>query len=211
MKIDCHTWFEHGVGRPSRRRGFTLTEMMIAMTIFIMALTSMIAVHLFGLRMFELAKAKLGASDEARTGLATMLDDIRGGVLVQVGTGTVSSFVGVSNGAIWRGNAIQIYPTNNPDSPVFIRYYMDSNANVSQLRRICNGQTTPEIILRAVSNYAVFTAEDYTNGLLTNKNQNYVIGMFLQITQLYTPLIGIRTGGVFEYYQLRAKATPRLK
>ena len=209
MKIQCQSWFDHGVSRPPRRGGFTLTEMMVAMTIFIMALVSMLAVHIFGLRMFELAKAKLGASDEARTSLSSMLDDIRGNVLVQVGIGTAGSFVSASNGAIWRGNAIQIYPTNNPNSAVFIRYYLDSN--VSQLRRITNGQTTPEILLRAISNYTIFTAEDYTNGILTNFNQNYVIGMFLQITQLYTPLIGIRTGGVFEYYQLRAKATPRLK
>lgn len=185
-----------------------MTEMMIAMTIFIMALTSMLAVHIFGLRMFELAKAKLGASDEARTSLASMLDDIRGSVLVQVGTGTVSSFVGASNGGVWRGNAIQIYPTNNPNSSVFVRYYVDTDG---KLLRLTNGQTRGEILLRAISNTTVFSAEDYTNAPVTNKNQNYVIGMFLQITQLYTPLIGIRTGSVFEYYQLRAKATPRSK
>jgi type II secretory pathway pseudopilin PulG len=208
MKIDCHTWFDSGRCRPLRRGGFTLTEMMIAMTVFVMAIVSLIAVHLFGMRMFELAKAKLGASDEARTSLASMLDEIRSNTLVQVGTGTVNSFVGASNGSFLRGNAIQIYPTNNPNSPVFVRYYVDTNN--AQLLRISSGQTTPKVLLRAVTNLAVFAAEDSTNGPLTNYTSKYVISMFLQITQLYTPLIGIKTGGVFEYYQIRSKATPRL-
>jgi type II secretory pathway pseudopilin PulG len=208
MKINCHTWFETDGCQPLRRGGFTLTEMMIAMTIFVMAIMSLIAVHLFGMRMFELAKAKLGASDEARTSLASMLDDIRSNTLVQVGTGTASSFICSSNGSLLKGNAIQIYPTNNPNSAIFVRYYVDpTNA---QLLRIANGQTSPKILLRAVTNSAVFAAEDFTNGPLTNANINYVISTFLQITQLYTPLIGIKTGSVFEYYQLRAKATPRM-
>ena len=38
--------------------------------------------HLMGIRMFEITKAKLGASDEARQAISMMIDEIRTAKLV---------------------------------------------------------------------------------------------------------------------------------
>jgi prepilin-type N-terminal cleavage/methylation domain-containing protein len=207
MKITCLNWFETGGSRPLWRGGFTLPEMMVAMTIFIMSIGMLIAVHIFGGRLFELSKAKLGASDEARTSLAYLLDEVRTNDLILVGTGDASSFTSVVDGVSQIGNAIQIHPSNSLACPTYVRYYMDA-ANF-QLCRIRNGETVPTTIVHAVTNYNVFTSEDALGTVLTNNNNNRVIGVFMQITQLYSPLIHIQTGGLFDYYQLRVKATRR--
>jgi hypothetical protein len=43
----------------------------------------MLSAHLFGMRMFEITKAKLGANDEARQAISLMMHEIRSGKLVR--------------------------------------------------------------------------------------------------------------------------------
>ena len=205
MKIKPIRWSERLVHQPLRRGGFTFVEIMIASTMFLMAIAALLTVHIFGLRLFELSKAKMGASDDVRTSLAYFLDEVRSNQLILVGTGNVSSFVGISSGSAQVGNAIQMYPTNNPASTTFVRYYLASN----QLMRITNGQITPKLLVHSVSNVNVFAGQDIFGNTQTNPSSCRVISMFFQITQLYSPSVPICTGSLFDFYQLRVKATRR--
>ena len=55
----------------TRPSAFTLVEVMIALTIMLMTLVGVLAVQFYGMKLFELTKSKLGASDDARTSWAT--------------------------------------------------------------------------------------------------------------------------------------------
>jgi hypothetical protein len=64
-------------------------------------------------------------------------------------------------------------------------------------------------VAHAISNQIVFTAEDYAGRILTNNENNRVIGLSLQFYQLQYPAIPIGPGNHFDYYQLRTKITRR--
>lgn len=189
----------------SARQAFTLVETMISMAIFTLVVLGMVSSHMFGMRLYELSKAKLGASDEARTSLSLLLDDVRAAKIVQVGQGDLNSFTECADGAQQRGNAVQVYPTTNLS--VFTRYYCDSADN--GLKRMTSSQTNATIILNAVSNSVVFTTEDAFGHILTNIHNNRVVGLTLQIYQLEYPAVTIGPGGLFNSYQLRSKMTRR--
>ena len=49
--------------------GYTLTELMIANALILMVMGGVIYSHLVGMQMYEITRAKLGASQEARRAL----------------------------------------------------------------------------------------------------------------------------------------------
>ena len=84
---------------------------------------------------------------------------------------------------------------------------MDSSDKT--LKWLTNGLTTPHIIVNAVSNSVVFSSEDANGTVLTNHQNNRVIGMVLQIYQLDDPTITIQPGGLFDYYRIHTRMTRR--
>lgn len=196
--------------RPSHRRflaslAFTLPEIMIAMTVLLLVLGGLIGSHVFGLRLLELAKSKMGASDEARAAIAKMMEEIRSAKLIRLGEGNLSSFTEVGVDALQKGSAVQIYPTTNFNA--FVRYFWDGADR--RLKRTTNGQTYVYIVANSISNQLVFTSEDYSGSTLTNNENNRVIGVTLQFFQLQFPTISIGPGSIYDFYQLRTKITRR--
>ena len=56
-----------GRGRwPMPDKGFTLPEILIAMTVFLLVLIGIIAANLFGLKMFQITKTKLNVTTWSR-------------------------------------------------------------------------------------------------------------------------------------------------
>jgi type II secretory pathway pseudopilin PulG len=53
---------------PGSGQGFTLPEMLIAMTVFMLMIGGIIAANLFGLRMFQVTATKLNATTWSRNG-----------------------------------------------------------------------------------------------------------------------------------------------
>ena len=196
-----------GTGRRERRSeaAFTITEVMISMAILTMVLAAIMSCHLFGLRMFELTKAKLGASDDARAAISSMVSEIRGAKLVRLGKGTLTTFTEVGLNSLQVGSAIQVYPSTNTNS--FVRYFWDVSDR--RLKRATNGAARAVVVASAVSNAMVFTSEDFTGKILTNNENNRVIGLNLQFYQLQYPTVSIGTGSYYDYYQLRTKITRR--
>ncbi len=195
---------------PNHRRflaslAFTLPEIMIAMSLLVTVLGGLISSHVFGLRLLELAKAKMGASDEARAAIAKMMEEIRSAKLIRIGNGTLSNFTEVGIDSVQEGSAVQIFPTTNRNA--FVRYFWDSADQ--RLKRTTNGQTYVFIVANSVSNSLVFTSEDYSGATLTNNQNNRVIGVTLQFFQLQYPSIPIGPGCYYDFYQLRTKITRR--
>jgi hypothetical protein len=184
---------------------FTLPEIMLAMTILLLVLGGLISSHIFGLRLMELAKSKLGASDEARTAIAKMMEEIRSAKLIRLGDGNLASFTEVAPDTLQKGSAVQIYPTTNFNA--YVRYFWDSGDR--RLKRTTNGMSFVYIVANSISNELVFTSENHAGTTLTNNENNRVIGVTLQFFQLQYPTVKIGPGSLYDFYQLRTKITRR--
>lgn len=193
--------------RPDLRsqRAFTIAEVMVTMAIILMVMAAVLSCHLFGMRMFELTKAKLGASDDARKAISLMVAEIRAAKRVRVGNGSLAGFNEVALNTQQKGSAIQIYPSTNTNS--FVRYFWD--AADRKLKRATNGASQASTIASSISNATVFTSEDFSGSILTNNENNRVIGLTLQFYQLQYPTVSIGPGNYYDYYQLRTKITRR--
>lgn len=186
-------------------RAYTLTEVMITMALVIVVFAAILSSHAFGMRLFEMTKAKLGASDDARGAVSTLVSEIRAAKTVRIGTGSLTSFAEAAANSPQAGNAVEIYPTTN--TGVFVRYYFDPDD--SKLKRATNNAAEAHVVAHSVTNRQVFTSEDFAGNVLTNAENNRVIGLTLHFCQLQYPTVAIGPGHHYDYYQLRTKITRR--
>ena len=187
------------------QRAFTLPEMFLSLTVFIMAMGGLIAAHLYGLRMFQVVSPKLGASDEARGAVGRLINDIRSAKLIRLGNGSLSSFTEVGINSNQLGSAIQVYPTL--DTNTYVRYFWD--ATDKRLKYTTNGSSSVYVIANSISNQLVFTAEDYAGHVQTNNYNNRVIGLLLQFFQIRYPQMPVGPGCYYDYYQFHIRITRR--
>jgi type II secretory pathway pseudopilin PulG len=200
----------HSIAPQRRTRGlassaFTLPEVLVTMALIMLVLGGLVGSQLFGMRLLELTKSKMGASDEARAAVAKMMDEIRAAKRIQIGEGDLTTFDEIPPYTSQRGRAIQIYPTTNYNN--FVRYFWDSTDR--RLKRTTNGLTYVYIVANSISNEMVFTSEDHVGNVITNNQNNRVIGVTLQFYQLQYPATPIGPGGLYDFYQLRTKITRR--
>jgi len=189
--------------RPSH--AFTLPEVMVTMVIILLVFAAVISCHLIGLRLFELTKAKLGASDDARRAIGLLVSEIRSAKSVRVGSGNLDDFKEAGVNTPHVGNAMEVYPSTNTN--FWVRYYLDPADQ--KLKRATNGASTATVIASSISNQVVFSAEDFSGKPLMNNSQDYVIGLNLQFYQLQYPAVAIGPGKFYDYYQLQTRVTPR--
>ena len=187
------------------RFAFTLVEIQISMAVIMLVIGGVISSHVFGLKLNEATRAKLSASDAARNAIGKLVNDIRSAKTIEVGSGSFSAFVAVTNGLAQQGSALKIYPTTNTAS--YIVYYWDSSD--SKLKRAATAATTPKAIAEYLTNSLVFTSENYAGTILTDNQNNRVIGVNMQFYQIQYPITTIGQGGLFDYYQVRTKITRR--
>lgn len=121
---------------------FTFTELMVATTLLMMVLAGLLAAHLFGMRMVEITKAKLGANDEARQAISLMMQEIRSGKLVKIGSGNLTNFTEVPVDTPQQGSAVEIYPAASTNQ--YVRYFWDEDSQ--KLKRTTNGATSVSIV-----------------------------------------------------------------
>lgn len=189
----------------SRNRAFTLTEMMVTVSILMISLAGILVTHLFGSRLFEITKAKLGANEEARRAISLLIEEIRTAKIVRVGEGGLTNFTEAAVGTPQTGSALQIHATTN--TSLFIRYFWDTEDQ--QLKRTTNGANAASIVASSITNNTVFTAENFSGTVLTNRDNNRVIGLTLQFYQIAYPIVTIGDGHYYDFYQLRTKITRR--
>jgi len=68
------------------------------MALVLLVMAGVLAAHVFGLKLFEMSKTKLGASDDARAAVSYMVSEIRAAKLIRIGSGDASSFTEVGGG-----------------------------------------------------------------------------------------------------------------
>jgi hypothetical protein len=184
---------------------FTFTEMMVSMAVLMLVLGGVLSSHLFGARLFQLTKAKLGANQEARHAVSLLMDEVRTAKLVRIGSGTLSNFTEVAVNTRQLGSAIQVYASTDTNN--FVRYFWD--AADKQLKRTTNGATAVSVVANSITNQTIFSAEDFSGNVLTNNQNNRVIAMTLQFYQIQYPIIMIGPGQYYDYYQLSTRITRR--
>lgn len=184
---------------PSRQDGFTVTEFLIAAAITLIVAGGMIYAYITGLRMYEITRAKLGASDDSRKAIAYLVDEIRSATEVKVGEGSPMIFneAGITN--LQLGNSIQIHATTNASD--WVRYFWNSNEHT--INRLTSANTNPVVIVNQITNSPVFTAEDFLGNIETNSQNNRVIGINLMFSQI--PSLSAQP----DFYQLRFRVTRR--
>jgi hypothetical protein len=175
------------------------------MAVILLVIGGVISSHVFGLKLNEATRCRLSASDAARNAIGKLVFDVRSAKSIQVGSGTFSAFSPVADGALQRGSALLIYPTTNTNS--FIVYYRDSSD--SSLKRAETAAPQPKKIAEFLTNSMLFTSEDFTGSVLTDNENNRVIGVSLQFYQIRYPITTVGPGGFFDYYQVQTKITRR--
>lgn len=183
----------------------TLVEMMIATSTFTMMMAGFFLVYLFGFKMYSVAEAKTGASDDARISLSRMANEVRSAWLVKVGDGGLTSFQEKQFGQVQRGSAIQIYPTSNTNQ--WVRYYLDTIDYT--LKRKTHSDSAALLMAHSIASQSIFTSEDFQGNVLTNNYNNRVIGLKLQIKQFQYPITKVGAGQLFDFYEINTKFTRR--
>lgn len=164
----------------ARACGFTLTETIVTMAIFMLVSSGIIMSHLFGLKMCEITKAKLGANDDSRRALSRLIGEIRSATWVRIGSGSATSFTEAAPNEMQSGNAVQLYLTS--DTNQWIRYFLDPTT--PRLNREENGSASVSLVAHSLTNATVFTSEDSSGNVLANNANNRVIGLVMQFFQI---------------------------
>lgn len=197
---------------PERRGmgGFTAVEMIMVAAIFALLATWMVSSQIYGMRVYTLAATKLVATSGARQVLVSLRNQIQEANTIYIGncSSDWTSYVDITNGT-QQGNAVEIYPTTNLTD--YLICYLDTTTTTNRLMLYNSVMGTTNDLCDFITNMLVFDAEDGYGNILTNNQNNRVIGITMQMSQWEYPIA--RIGGTnfnhFDFYQLRTKATRR--
>jgi prepilin-type N-terminal cleavage/methylation domain-containing protein len=165
---------------PVPSHGFTLPEMLIALTIFMLMLGGIIFANLFGLKMFQMTETKLNVTAWSRQTIEKLTDEIHTCNSISIlNIDTNGNSEGLLDGETQQGNALQIYPTTNTNS--YIIYFINSSDQT--FRRTTDQPGSAVILASSVTNTLAFSAQDLSGTVLTNNLNNRVIHLALEIYQ----------------------------
>lgn len=199
MKITTRQLDLQSRGAAQAKAGFTLPELLIAITVFILLLGGIIFAHLFGLSMFRITETKLNATADARQLIGNLANEIRTCKSIEVGNIKGGEFVALLDGEKQQGSGLLIYPTTNTAN--FIIYFVNSFDQT--FRRTTSKPGSAIILAESVTNEWVFSAQDHLGKVLTNNQNNRVIHLNLEFYQ--SP----RYLQVADYYKLETSVTRR--
>ena len=223
----------------ARRRASTLPEILINLGIFTLVITGLVSMNMFGLRQDELLNSKLGASDQARLNFNLLIDEIRSGKNVEIGSGTAASFVPITNG-LQVGDTLHIIPSTNAGCHIYYYYQTNCPTNGAWLVRVAYlvtnvaGVSQTNVTTSVVAQYITNMPSPYLTNLyssnslcfqalnlvgtnwtlLTNDpavggNHNYIVSTLLQFYQIQYPLTKVGSNSLYDYYQVQLQAARR--
>ena len=178
---------------------------MTTTAIFSLVIIGAVYSHVFGIKIANFTATKLTASQNARTALGRVRDEIRSSKILYVGNGDFGTFTNSPSNSPGQGNALQIYPTANTN--VYVRYYFDPNAQALKRRTSSSGNV--EVIASYVTNQMPFQVEDYAGNVRTNSQNNRVIKMTLEFYQWEFAAGQSPVGGIYDYYRVQTKVVRR--
>ena len=168
-----------GDRRRAANQGFTLPELLIALTVFLLLLGGIIFANLFGLRMFQMTETKLNVARWSRETGERLLDEVHSCNSAQVGSVSNGVFVALLDGEVQQGSGLLIYPSTNTNS--FVIYFI--NAQDQTLRRTTDQPNSTVILAGSVTNTLAFSAQDLAGNVLTNNLNNRLIHLALEFYQ----------------------------
>ncbi len=210
-------------------------EMMVTVGLFTITLAGLLSVNYFGEQQNEYVNSELGASDNARQSYNMMLDDIRAGKNIQIGSGADTNFTPIGNG-LQQGDTLQVIESTNV---TWTNYYFftsntppgESNINANWLCRVsvtsAVGTRLTNVIAR---NLWDITNQWQTNALnfsalnlnstgtawvpmvydpTTNNTHNYLVNVLLQFYEYQYPLTMVGSNYLFDYYAINLQAARR--
>ena len=189
------------------RQGFTLTQLLVAMSIFLMVVVGSVTSHVYGLKMFDTTQSKLDANTTSRRVIDLLTSDIRSAYNLQIGAGDLKSFARAADNSLQNGNAIQIYYSADPNA--FVRYYWDAQATA--LKRITNGSSTASNVVSSIASGSIFSLEDYSGKVLSNNQNGGVVGISLSFYSLQYTGANVASGATTNTYQVKAKINRRVR
>ena len=196
MKLHPFPRFPCGAA-PTGKRGFTLPELLVAMSVFMLVIGGVVFAHIYGLSMFRITEIKLNATADARKTLGRITDEIRTSTSTSVGNVKNGVFDPLMDGETQQGTALLINPTTN--SANYILYFI--NPSDTTFRRTTSTPGTAVILADSITNAVLFRAQDYTGQVLTNSQGDRVIHIDLEF---YQPE---RARQPAEYYKLETAVT----
>jgi prepilin-type N-terminal cleavage/methylation domain-containing protein len=159
-------------GSPKPNQGFTLPEILIALTVFMLVLAGIISANLFGLRMFQVNQNKLSATEWSRRTFGKITEEIQACNSVSIlNVDTNGNFTGLLPGEPQQGNALQIYPTTNTAN--YTIYFVNLPDETFRQTVTASGTTNTVILADSVTNAVVFTAPNVA-GLTNNQNDQLI-------------------------------------
>ena len=187
---------------PARARSvlaFTLPELMVSMTIFLILVGGVVAANVYGLKMYQITATKLNATESVRKAVGKMADEIKSCRTTWVGNmGTNGVFTAKLDGEVQSGGGLLVRSTTN--NTVYSIYFL--NTTDKTFRRTTSAGVTT-MLARQVTNTTLFTVQDYLGNVLTNNANNRVIHFAIQ---LFQPK---KFGTIADYYLLETSVTRR--
>ena len=185
-----------------RDQGFTLPEILVAMTVFLLMVGGIIAANLFGLRMFQITQTKLNVTTWSRETVEQITAEVRACNNMWVGNITTNGiFEGLLDGETQQGAALLIYPTT--DTNTYTIYFVNSSDQTFRQTVHASSGTNSVILADSVTNLMAFAAEDFSGNVLTNSDNNRVIQFTLEFYQPERFTLGA------DYYKLETSMTRR--
>lgn len=172
---------------------------MIAMTVFSFLVGGIVFANLYGLSMFRITQTKLSATDNARTVVGKLTEEIRTCKKSWVGNVKNGTFVSLLDGEKRAGNALMIFPTTNTST--YILYFV--NPADQTFRRTTSKPVATTILAESITNTIVFQEQSHKGKVLTNNQNNYLVHFNLEF---YQPKRHLQ---ISDYYKLETSVTRR--
>ena len=186
----------------ARRGGFTLAEILIAMTVFMLLLAGVLSANVFGLRMFQVNATKLNATEWSRNNFGKITEEVRASQSVVILNGDTNGvFVGLLDGELQQGSGLQIFASTNTN---FYTLYFVNASDATFRRRVAAATGTNTVTLASsITNTIAFSAQDFSGNVLTTAANNRVIHVLLEFYQPERFLLDA------DYYKLETSVTRR--
>ena len=197
--------YQRCAGRNGGAPAFTLTELLVVSALALLVGAMLLSALFFANRMWQITQTKIQSADKTRQVIRLVTADVHLARIVRVGSGDFGSFTEAALDAPQEGNAIQIHPSNDPN--LFVRYYRDGTDK--KLKYLTNGAAAPAVIAGSVINDVVFRLEDFTGNTLTSKQNNCVIGLTLDFSEIEGPGMPVGPGKYYQSFRIDTKIALR--